>query len=135
MNDEQQPETMIDQALQTYPQVTLPPGFVNRVMIQVEVLPHRQPEQFQLHFLDIILTLFIGGITTALLLGIFATFGIVTWGWLPTDALSSFSLDSLSASARFWLILGIVLLTEILLGAGVCIQLWQDRPYSVTYEY
>ena len=134
MNDEQQrTDTIIDEALQTYPQVVLPPGFVNRVMIQVEASPRIKPEQFRLHFLDIVLTLFIGGIVTALLLGIFAYFGIVNWGWLPAEALLSFSLDSLSASARFWLLLGGVLLAEILLGAGVCIQLWQDRPYSVTY--
>lgn len=133
MNDEQQQtDTMIDEALQTYPQVTLPPGFVNRIMTQVEALPHIQPERFRLHFLDIALTLFIGGVVTALLLTVFAYFGIVNWGWLPVDTLFSFNIDSLSASARFWLMLGVVLFAEITLGAGVCVQLWQDRPYSVT---
>ena len=132
MNDEQQQtDTLIDEALQTYPQVNLPPGFVNRIMTQVEALPRVQPERFRLQFIDIALTLFIGGIVTALLLGIFSYFGIGNLGWLSTDALLSFSIiDSLSASARFWLILGVVLFAEIMLGAGVCVQLWQDRPYS-----
>ena len=132
MNDEQQQtDTLIDEALQTYPQVNLPPGFVNRIMTQVEALPRVQPERFRLQFIDIALTLFIGGIVTALLLGIFSYFGIGNLGWLSTDALLSFSIiDNLSASARFWLILGVVLFAEIMLGAGVCVQLWQDRPYS-----
>ena len=133
MNDDyQRTELMIDDALQSYPQVALPPGLVNRIMLQVETQPRVQPERFQLQFLDIALALCFGGMITLLLVVIFATFGIVNLNWLPTNVLLSFSFITLSASARFWLILGLILFAEVGLGAGVCIQLWQDRSYAAT---
>ncbi len=133
MNDDnQRTESMIDEVLQSYPQVALPPGLVNRIMLQVEAQPRPQPERFQLQFLDIALALCFGGMITLLLVVIFATLGIVNLNWLPANVLSSFSFITLSASARFWFILGIVLFAEVGLGAAVCLQLWQDRPYAAT---
>ncbi|MBE2221147.1 MAG: hypothetical protein IAF02_06380 [Anaerolineae bacterium] len=130
MNDEQQVETIIDEALQTYPLVAVSPGFVSSVMAQVEAQPRVLPEQFRLDFLDVVMTLFIGGIVALLLLGIFAYYGIVNLAWLPLDISMPFNLmNSVSTSARFWLILAVILFAEIGLGVGVCVQLWQDRPY------
>jgi hypothetical protein len=134
MNDDiQRQEAMIDEALNSYPQVRLPPGFVNRVMVQVKDQPHVQPERFRLHFLDMALTLLIGSIVTLLLVGVFGYLGIMNLDWLPTETYFSLSfIDNLSETARFWWILGIILFAEIGLGAGVCVQLWQDRPYSAS---
>jgi hypothetical protein len=132
MNDEyQQANSIITEALESYPQVSLPPGLINHIMTQVETQPRVQPERFRLQFLDIALALCFGGIVALMLVAIFATFGILNLSWLSTDTLQSFSLiNDISASARLWLILGFVLFTELGLGAGVCMQLWQDRPYT-----
>ena len=134
MNDESQLiESLIDEALDSYPQRPLPSGFVNRVMTQVEVQAQVQPERFRLKFLDMALTLCFGGMVSLVLLAIWGTFGIVDIGWLVGDMLNLIDfVNSLLASARLWLILGIILFAELGLAAGVCIQLWQDRPYTVT---
>lgn len=134
MNNEiQRQESLLDEALESYPQVALPPDFINRIMAQVEIQPRVQPEPFRLQFIDIALASFLGGIVTLLLVAILGYFGIVNLDWLPINSLLSLNfIDNLSATARFWLILGIVLFAEIGLGAGVCVQLWQDRPYAIT---
>ena len=131
MNDEHQfPETIIDESLQSYPQAALPPGFMNRIMTQVEAMPRIQPERFRLHFLDIVLALCLGSVVTIVLVAIFGYFGIVNLSWLPTYSFQAIGfINDLSASAQFWIILSTILFAEIGLGAGVCVQLWQDRPY------
>lgn len=132
MNDEsQRTDAFIDEALASYPQRPLPPEFVHRVMTQIEAQPHAQPERFRLQFLDLALTLCFGGMVTLVMLTIFATFGIVDFDWMAVNTLDLLELfNNLSPSIRFWLILGIILFAELGLAAGVCIQLWQDRPYT-----
>ena len=133
MNDNRQlTETIIDEALQSYPQAALPPRFLAQVMTQIEALPRVQSERFRLHFLDIVLALCLGSVVTLMLVGILGYFGVVNLSWLPINALQTVSFtDDLSASTQFWLILSVILFAEIGLGAGVCVQLWQDRPYTV----
>ncbi len=133
MNDDSSRiEAMIDEALDSYPQRPLPTGFVNQVMTKVKAQSRVQPERFRLQLLDVALTLCFGGMVSLVLFAIFGTFGIVDFGWVAGDMLNPIDfVNSLSASVRFWLILGIILFAELGLVAGVCVQLWQDRPYTV----
>ena len=116
------PDSIIDSAIKAYPQRPLPPHFVSQVMVQLKPQP---PARFRLHFLDIVLPIFITLFVVILLFVSAWLTGQLTVTWFPQIDLAI----SFKQPDSIWVGLGVATLVgEIAIAAWVCIMLWLDRP-------
>lgn len=118
--NEQDP--LLDSALDSYPMVPLPAGFIQSTMRSIRPLPH-----FQLQFLDyalpsLIATLMLVGIGLFLWLN-----GTLTFATLPTPELAfSFSTSFRQLPTTLLLGLGIALEIVLMVIILVWLTLWND---------
>lgn len=124
-------EPGLEKSLRALPLVDLPPGFVNRVMVQVAAQPQMAPVRFRLQFLDVALAIGLGSFVTLLLVMAFWYREQMDIGWLPTLMAYVGQGGQSSTAVLLWLALAGILAAEVAVGAFVCVQLWQDRAYTV----
>ena len=127
-------ERIIEDALGERPLATLPSGFINTVLSQIQSTPFqvsREAIRFKLEPLDVALPL-LGTCLVVLALGLagqFAFLGIatpVTWSAVIPAPLHRLPTEWFSAN---WLsLIGLLAFAEICLGAIVYAWMWQDRP-------
>ena len=129
-NPEPTPVTL-EESLHTLPLAPLPPGFVRQVMVQVAAQPQTAPPRFRLQFLDVALALALGGFMILLL-------STAVWyleqsdaGWLPALMAQIGQMAQSETAVLLWFLIAAAIAAEIALGIFVCVQLWQDRPYTL----
>jgi hypothetical protein len=111
-------ESLIDEALDTYPIAPLPPGFVRRVMNRVHARqPVMVPERFQLDIVDIAVPLFIT-LFVVMLMVIAGTSDMADIVELQMSGL----FNATAFGANWLIILLLVLAGEI--GTGTLVYLW-----------
>lgn len=121
----------LEESLRVLPLADLPPGFAGRVMAQLAAQPQAAMPRFQLQFLDVALAMGLSSFVTLLLV-------MVSWyleqtgvGWLPNLLLRAEQAAQSPTAVLLWIIVAAIIAAEVVLGAFVCVQLWQDRPYAV----
>ena len=131
------PDQLIEEALAQRPFAPLPPGFVDRVVEQIETAQApvtRQVIRYKLELLDIAVPV-LGACLTVLALGLtghLAFLGIampIRWpAVLPTAVL-----PLLTEWLPFnWLdLVGVLVFAEICIGALFCVWMWLDRPLAL----
>lgn len=123
MNEFSEKDVLLDQVLAEYPQAALPPGFVGRVMAQIETAPVSLPVRFQLQFVDLAVPTFV----SLLLVGIILLAAQTDWLLLLT--MPETAVSPAQPAFQFTPTLTavtIAIIGELALVAVLCWRLWGD---------
>jgi len=134
MEEQTNPEpthVTLEESLHTLPLAPLPPGFVRQVMVQVAAQPQTAPPRFRLQFLDVALALALGGFMILLLSTAVWYLEQSETGWLPALRAQIGQMGQSETAVLLWFLIAAAIAAEIALGIFVCVQLWQERPYTL----
>ncbi len=121
-------ETRLDEAINSYPTAPLPPGFAQRVMVEVARTPQLEA-RFRLQFIDLALPVFMTMFGTAVLLTTLWLSGYRIFEWLPQPTISLSIANLPEAIPDNWIGIGlIILLVELLASFIIATQVISDSP-------
>jgi hypothetical protein len=138
MNDSSRvPDQLIEEALAQRPFATLPAGFIERVMAEVQnvqVSVTREVIRYKLELFDVVVPI-LAACLVVLALGLTGQLAFLDMA-IPIQWSAVFPTTNLSppiewAASNWMLLVGLFVFAEIGLGMLFCTWLWLDRPLSL----
>ncbi len=121
-------ETRLDEAINSYPLTPLPPGFAQRVMVEVSRTPQLEA-RFRLQFIDLALPAFMTTFGTAVLLTTLWLSGHWTIAGLSQPVMTIPFSNYVEAIPDEWIGIGLmILLLELVASLIVAGQVISDQP-------